>query len=236
MAPLWRATSQPTAKHDHGRNAANVEARGNRGLILGIQFREAQSGLEAPRGGFEGRCHGAAGRAPRRPEVDHHGQIAAADMFGEIRPLSGSRASLQKSEMAAGAARCFADPLGRQTHHRVTVRAYHMNSVAGRAGAHRSVHFSSCSVHFGSATKMTKVSGTIFGRGRGLSGVAGGVSPQCAAARKLRCVAGSKAMVRALFCDLYRGNDFVIVGRFLMYDGKSAVGAIGTEHESRSRS
>ena len=52
--------------------------------------------------------------------------------------------------------------------------------------------------YLGCATKIVKLPGTMLGRGCGCSGVAGGVVPSFAAARKILWVAGSSAMVRAL--------------------------------------
>src|SRR5580692_7883761 len=71
-------------EHDHRRDAAYVETRCGRGLILGIQLRKTKLGFQCRRARLVIRRHGDARPAPRRPEIDDQRQIAAADVLVEI--------------------------------------------------------------------------------------------------------------------------------------------------------
>jgi hypothetical protein len=78
-APETRATSRPPLKQDQGGHALNAQAISRGLLVLGIALGQDHPGMEHGRGLVEGRSHGPAGRAPGRPEVHQHGQVAFGD-------------------------------------------------------------------------------------------------------------------------------------------------------------
>src|ERR1700692_4471816 len=90
-------------ERDQSRNAANAEARRNRGLLVDIDLGEASARFELLRRLVEDWRHRATRPAPRRPEVDDQRHVVALDML--VEGLRGQRDRLAGEQVRlAGAA------------------------------------------------------------------------------------------------------------------------------------
>ena len=109
------------AKNDERRNTANVVASRGCGLVLSIQFGEAQFRFELARGRFIVGRHGDAGAAPGRPEVHDERQIASREMPVEIGCGQFDRLSFKQGKVAFGTARAIFQTIARQANHGVAM-------------------------------------------------------------------------------------------------------------------
>jgi hypothetical protein len=122
------------AEQDQRGDAADAVARAQVRLGVGVHLRQAQLRFQLRGGGLEVRRHAAAGPAPRRPEVDQHGQAAGADVAVETGFVQRERLAGEQRLVAAPAGRRLAELVARHALERRAMRAG--NDEAAVGGVH----------------------------------------------------------------------------------------------------
>ncbi len=98
----------PMPEKRQGRDAADAETGGNGGFGFGVEFHQAHSRFQARRRCFENRRHRPAGSAPRRPEIDQYGQVAAPQVALKGGGIDSERVRGEQRLFALAAYRRFA--------------------------------------------------------------------------------------------------------------------------------
>ena len=87
------------------RNAADRVARAQVGHGLGINLRQPHLGFQLSAGLLVGGCHLPAGAAPRRPKIDQHRDLAAANVLVKRSFVECRRVPSKKRLLATAASR-----------------------------------------------------------------------------------------------------------------------------------
>jgi hypothetical protein len=93
------------AKQDQRRNATDTIFTCNGLCLLGIKLGQAQPRFQPGCSLFKCGRHHLARPAPRRPEVDHHGDVTAFDVLPEAAGTQRHRMSCEQALFALAAAR-----------------------------------------------------------------------------------------------------------------------------------
>ena len=119
-----------SSPQDHQRrNAADAEARGDLGFVLGVELGDPDRWFKSPGRRVDHRGHGLARTAPRRPEINQDGQVGVIDVTVEIAGGERQRRADEQALFAPAAARPVGDAVEVNTVGRGAMRADNLSSL-----------------------------------------------------------------------------------------------------------